>query len=175
MAAALNLVGRKFGRLTVRSLAKPHGKKRRWLCFCDCSKTSIAFTHDLIRGAHQSCGCLQKERASATSTTHGRTKTREYEAWSRIIARCEDPAHPRFKDYGGRGIRICEQWRRSFTQFLSDVGPRPSKKHSIDRINNDGHYEPGNVRWSTATEQARNQRRSGRSRDTLGRFAGPAA
>jgi hypothetical protein len=77
-----------------------------------------------------------------------------------MIYRCTNDNFPQWKDYGGRGIRVCNQWRYSFTTFLRDVGPRPSAKHSIDRINNDGNYEPGNVKWSTKKEQNSNQRRS---------------
>jgi hypothetical protein len=82
----------------------------------------------------------------------------EYRAWSSIKGRCFNPKDPRFEDYGGRGITVCAQWATNFLAFLADVGPRPSRAHSIDRIDNDGHYEPGNVKWSTAREQCSNRR-----------------
>jgi hypothetical protein len=89
-------------------------------------------------------------------------RTPEYDAWSAIISRCENPANAKFADYGGRGIRMCSPWRESFPTFLRDVGPRPSGRHSIDRIDNDGDYKPDNVQWATRAEQLRNQRRSRR-------------
>lgn len=91
---------------------------------------------------------------------HGHARTPEYDIWIGVKKRCENPKYKSFADYGGRGVTICPEWRDSFVAFLADVGPRPSPKHSIGRIDNDGNYEPGNVRWETSTEQASNTRRS---------------
>jgi hypothetical protein len=89
---------------------------------------------------------------------HGMSKTPEYKAWSFMKYRCLCTSFPQYKDYGGRGITVCKRWNNSFMEFYNDVGPRPSNKHSIDRINNDGNYEPSNVKWSTKLEQNRNKR-----------------
>jgi hypothetical protein len=90
-------------------------------------------------------------------TTHNRSRTREYSSWLNLIQRCTNPKNPRYKHYGGRGITVCPEWRLSFEQFFKDMGPRPEGR-SIDRINNDGNYEPGNCRWATAYEQNFNKR-----------------
>lgn len=108
-------------------------------------------------GGVVSCGCYQKERTVAASTTHGATGTPEYSRWAHMIARCEDPSSEHFDRYGGRGIVICERWRRDFSAFLADMGPLPSPKHSIERLRNDGNYEPGNCEWVTVKAQARNK------------------
>lgn len=90
--------------------------------------------------------------------THGCAKSTEYTAWTHMIERCYSPNNKHFSDYGGRGIIVCEQWKSSFANFLADVGLKPSPRHSLDRIDNNGHYEPGNVRWATKTDQTRNRR-----------------
>lgn len=118
---------------------------------------------NLRSGASQSCGCLHRERASAAKTTHGLSGTPEYEIWQAMLKRCA-PGSPRYESYGDRGITVCERWRDSFENFLADMGPRPKGKRngraifSIDRIDNERGYEPGNCRWTTATPQARNAR-----------------
>jgi hypothetical protein len=134
-----------------------------WLCLCDCGNHTIVSGRHLTSGDSRSCGCMQREAAFTTgkaNTTHGHSRrgkiTAEYRAWFHMWARCTNPNVERYPHYGQRGIRVCRRWKR-FEKFYADVGPRPSAQHSLDRINNDGHYEPGNVRWATRSEQRRNR------------------
>lgn len=130
-----------------------------WVCQCDCGNIAFAQTSDLRAGRHRSCGCLRVDVMTRHGgTNHGGGRTPEYRSWMSMKARCLDSDHDSYKWYGGRGITICDRWLASFEAFLADMGARPSLKHSIDRINNDGNYEPGNCRWATANEQAQNQR-----------------
>jgi hypothetical protein len=167
---AYDLIGKRFSRLKVIGIAPRKGLKRRWLCRCDCGKTSIAFTSDLIGGYHKSCGCLQKEITGRRSRTHALSKSVEYQTWCGMKARCQ-PEYIKYKDYGGRGISVCARWEDSFENFLADMGPRPSGKYSIDRINNDGNYEPGNCRWATDAQQRANKRSSPQYRNADGQAA----
>ena len=167
---ALDLTGQRFGRLAVlargASTRSPSGKIRRnWLCRCECGKAKTVCCSDLRTGNTVSCGCLRRETIIRRSTTHGegrrRRQTVEYHCWTNMIERCENRNSKYWPRYGGRGIRICNRWRRSFEKFLADMGRRPHSELSLDRINNDGHYEPSNCRWATASEQSRNQRPRG--------------
>jgi hypothetical protein len=140
----------RYGRLTtVRQAPSPRNK---WLCKCACGNEVIVFASNLTRGHSTSCGCSRRERM----TTHGKSTSAEYRAWTNIRTRCENPDTPYWGFYGGRGIQLCERWHR-FENFLSDMGPRPPNR-SIDRINVDGDYEPGNCRWATQSVQCRNKR-----------------
>lgn len=132
-------------------------------CICACGTKRIVLISNLNRGLTQSCGCLLNEKRAISRITHGACRvpgyTAEYRAWCHVIDRCCNPDAPRYADYGGRGIRICDEWRHDFPAFLAYVGPRPSPKHSIDRWpNNDGDYTPGNVRWAIPDQQNRNAR-----------------
>ncbi len=148
----INLLGQRFGRLTVISESEARSLHRAWLCVCDCGETTVALQSNLRRGHTQSCGCL----ASELGSTHGASKTPEYRAYINMMSRCYNPKTPLFNRYGGRGISVCAKWRVSFESFAADMGPRPSPKHSLDRVDCNGNYEPGNCRWATQKQQCRN-------------------
>jgi len=154
----LELIGKKFCRLTVMGFDRisKHGHTM-WRCRCACGKETIVMSGDLTSGKSKSCGCLKKERAHEINTTHGMCGTPEYTAWQGMLKRCYNPNNTSYKNYGGRGISVHERWLR-FENFYDDIGPKPSPDHSLDRIDNDGNYEPSNIRWATRTEQNRNQR-----------------
>jgi hypothetical protein len=149
----IELSGRRFGRLVVRAYA---GAKR-WDCVCDCGSHTVVWGGHLRRGETKSCGCLHRELAKACATKHGMYGTREYRSWQGMKQRCCNPEHVAYESYGGRGITVCEEWRLSFEAFFADMLERPPGT-SLDRINNDGNYEPGNCCWSDAKQQAENRR-----------------
>lgn len=157
-----DLTGRKFGRLTVVSFNGRHQKRQgfQWNCSCECGGQKVVFGSDLTCGSVSSCGCLLRETASSVFRTHGLSLTVEHIIWKGMKQRCLNPKDVGYADYGGRGITICDRWLK-FENFIADIlaslGPRPDGM-SIDRINTDGNYEPGNVRWATRIQQARNKR-----------------
>ena len=151
----LDLVGQRFGRLSVMNVEPRTGSGRAYLrCQCDCGNQIVVRSDGLRRGDNVSCGCKKVNQL----TTHGLTKTPEHKVWCSMIERCHSPTHADFICYGGRGIAVCNEWRASFTTFLRDVGNRPTAQHSIDRIDNNDGYRPGNVRWATPAKQGRNSR-----------------
>lgn len=170
MPAKVDLFGHRFGRLLVVGEAEPVGessgrKRIRWACHCDCGREVIVRGSDLQTGRTQSCGCLHAERTVEARHVHGHASAKngrspEYNSWASMIARCESISNRAWHHYGGRGVRVCERWRNSFSAFLADMGPKPSRRHSIDRIDVNGNYEPGNCRWATPIRQARNTRRT---------------
>ncbi len=159
MPARINLTGRTLGRWTVLGLAeqKVYGKPA-WECLCSCGNTGVIGGSVLRMGESRSCGCLSKEVSAenlrAVATTHGMCGTPMYYRWLSIKLRCYHKTHYACPRYGGRGITMCERWKSSFTDFYADIGDPPSEAHSLDRIDNDGNYEPNNVRWATKQEQA---------------------
>ena len=154
----INLIGHTYGRLTVFGYAGKKGKHHYWRCSCDCSKRSVVTSTALRSGHTKSCGCYHKERTSEVHLTHGKSSSPEYRALTQMKARCYKKNNKAYKDYGGRGITICDRWLESFENFYADMGDRLSPQHSIDRINNNGNYEPDNCRWATKQVQNQNHR-----------------
>lgn len=157
------LTGRAFGRYQVVGYAGKSGKNHQWHCRCDCGTDKVVQGVNLTGGRVVSCGCYHSEELAGRQRLHGH-KTRgkvspEYRAWCLMRERCSNPKGPHYHRYGGRGITVCERWG-SFENFLADMGERPSPKHSLDRVDFDGNYEPGNCRWATVEEQANNTSRN---------------
>ncbi len=160
MAAKIDITGMKFSRLTALHPngydVNPSRKHILWACICDCGQTLNVRLNALRSGGTKSCGCLKT--GPSPLRTHNMSNTVEYKTWARIKSRCLKPSHQDFYLYGGRGILICERWKNSFEAFFEDMGPKPSKKLSIDRIDVNGNYCKENCRWTDDRTQSRNKR-----------------
>lgn len=157
------LAGRKFGRLTVLRYIGVDAKHHAlWECRCDCGGMKTAATGNLQRGSVMSCGCLERENRGKHWRTHGMSRSAEHWAWFSMKQRCLNSERRNWKDYGGRGIAVCDHWRDSFENFYADMGPRPTAQHSLDRKDVNGPYDKANCRWATKKEQSRNRRNNHR-------------
>lgn len=158
MSAFIDLTGKRFGWWRVISFTGRRKRVSIWKCQCECGKVVHVNGSNLIRGLSVSCGCFREQFQRDCSRFKGDDPTSEYNTWVGMKQRCSNPQNPRYDGYGGRGIKVCSQWMESFDVFLKDMGPKPTPKHSIDRINNEGNYEPSNCRWATNQEQCNNKR-----------------
>jgi hypothetical protein len=158
----IDLTGKKYTRLEVIGLSGNKNKTNHllWYCRCDCGNTIECPGTSLNTGNTKSCGCLKPELLSLKNSTHRDIHSKEYKAWYNAKQRCTNIKNNHWVDYGGRGIIMCDRWLKSYENFLHDMGRAPTKKHSIDRIDNDGNYEPSNCRWTTSFEQSRNTSRN---------------
>lgn len=145
--------GKTFGRLTVTAYAGGS----RWTCRCMCGKEKTVRSGKLWSGETRSCGCLLSDILRKRNATHGEPRDKTYHAWAHMIQRCTNVNDMSYKDYGARGIRVCKRWLR-YERFLEDIGRPSAPDMMLDRINNNGNYEPGNCRWSTRIQQNRNKR-----------------
>lgn len=170
------LTGLVFGRLTVLAFAGV-GKDytTRWRCHCECGNETVVIGKNLVAGRTRSCGCKKAgrsdyhqlglhRRGKKTPITHGMTSTPLYTTWTNIKQRCSNPKREDYRIYGGRGIRVCDEWQNSFEAFYRDMSPTWQPGLTIDRIDTNGNYEPGNCRWVPMSEQWKTRRSHGRRR-----------
>jgi hypothetical protein len=155
MWKVLDITGHVYGQLTVLTRAENNSaNKARWVCLCTCGSKKTVRASSLRGGGTQSCGCL---KISIRSTQGGGSDTKEYVSWKSMLGRCRNPKHDNYARYGAAGISVCAEWLSDFQAFLSHIGPKPTSKHTLDRIDNTKGYEPGNVRWATKLEQNANR------------------
>lgn len=159
----IDLTGTRFGRLTVlERVGINKWKSSTWSCMCDCGKKRVVVSGDLRSGNTTSCGCFFRENTSRNNTRHGIALTKEYNAWHAAKSRCTNPVHPQWKNYGARGITMCDRWIHSVENFVADMGLCPDHRLTLERVNNMRGYEPGNCVWADWKTQGNNRRNNKR-------------
>jgi hypothetical protein len=159
MPPRIDLTGQRFGRLVVEGYSHTKNGKTHWVCKCDCGKRVTVISDSLRRGKTRSCGCYRDEVSSEVHKVHGMRQTRMYTIWKDMIKRTENPSEKSFKDYGGRGIKVCEEWRHNFQSFYDwAIKSGYNETLSIDRIDVNGNYGPNNCRWATQKTQCNGKR-----------------
>jgi hypothetical protein len=156
MGKFIDLTGHVYGRLTVLSRAENTARNQaQWNCLCQCKNIAVVSSISLKTGHSSSCGCYRKE---LRSTQGGGSGTKEHNSWKSMVSRCTRKADKDYCRYGAAGVTVCTEWLSDFQAFLFHIGPKPTDRHSIDRIDNTKGYEPGNVRWATSIEQSANRK-----------------
>ena len=166
-----NLIGQIFGNLVTISPEHSNGKKRYWrfqcVCGTQCVKVGTDVRKEVKRGGTPNCGCMTKQLISKRNQTHGMSKHPAFAVWRSMLDRCRLPSHQAWKNYGGRGITVCERWQQAFTNFWADMGPSYQRGLDLDRINNDGPYSPENCHWVARRGNSMNKRNTERRVDVM--------